>query len=245
MKASGAFLALLSAKAAAFAPPAVPAQTRLSLAEAAADAAPAKSIFDENFLDEAALLAASAFPLAPDALLARARYILGPECGIGTKDGAACLADDFEFCAAVVGPIAREAYVAALENFNLEDSFDITSNYFGLTADPLQPGRVWFLSRVVGVHTGAFLGAAPTGKEIVYPPQTMHLDFDGEGQVREFGFYTADRRQGTTGGLGGAFGFMYGVGKPLPIPECQPYRQSKRFRLLNFVGRLASKFQKK
>ena len=35
-----------------------------------------------------------------------------------------------------------------------------------------------------------------------------------------------------TGGLGGAFGYFYGVGNPLPIPECQPYRKSWQFSLL-------------
>ena len=47
-----------------------------------------------------------------------------------------------------------------------------------------------------------------------------------------------------TGGLGGAFGYFYGVGKPLPIPECQPYKPSMRFRLLNALGRFMQKFKK-
>merc|ERR1712224_826412 len=93
-----------------------------------------------------------------DELLDRAKYVLGPECGIGTEDGAECLADDFEFVA-VVGPIPRKAYLDALSNFNLADSFDITSNYFGMHVDPLQPNRVWFMNRVKGIHTGNFLGA--------------------------------------------------------------------------------------
>ena len=50
-----------------------------------------------------------------------------------------------------------------------------------------------------------------------------------------------DRRQGNTGGLGGAFGYFYGTGNPLPIPECQPYKKSKRFALLGLVGRLGKK----
>ena len=39
-----------------------------------------------------------------------------------------------------------------------------------------------------------------------------------------------------SGGLGGAFGYFYGVGRPLPIPECQPYRPSFRFRMLGYLG---------
>lgn len=201
-------------------------------------------MFDE-FLNEKELLDQSTFPIKPDALMDRAKYVLGPDCGIGTLDDAKCLAENFEFIAAVVGPIPRAAYLDALTNFNLADSFDITSNYFGMHVDPLQPNRVWFMNRVRGVHTGDFMGASPTGNEIIYPPQTLHLDFNEDGNVTEFGFYTSDRRQGSTGGLGGAFGFMYGVGKPLPIPECQPYRPSKRFRLLQVIGKVAEKFQKK
>ena len=53
-----------------------------------------------------------------------------------------------------------------------------------------------------------------------------------------------DRRQGNTGGLGGAFAFFYGTGNPLPIPECQPYKPSKRFRFLNFLGKIQKKFAK-
>ena len=57
------------------------------------------------------------------------------------------------------------------------------------------------------------------------------------------GFYVVDRRQGNTGGLGGAFGYFYGTGNPLPIPECQPYKPSKRFRLLNLVGRIGARLK--
>ena len=72
-------------------------------------------------------------------------------------------------------------------------------------------------------------------------PHRLH----GRGLVKEIGFYVIDRRVGNTGGLGGAFAFFYGTGNPLPIPECQPYKPSKRFRLLNFVGKLGAKFAKK
>ena len=85
------------------------------------------------------------------------------------------------------------------------------------------------------------MGAEPTGKEIIYPPQTFHLDFDKEGKVTEFGFYTVDRHQGTTGGLGGAFGFFYAVGKPLPFREAKPFKKSFRFRLLTTIGNFVNK----
>lgn len=68
-------------------------------------------------VDEAAMFAASTFPIEPDALIERAKEVL--EAGVGTKDGGACLAPDFEFCAAVVGPLGREQYLGALGNFRV------------------------------------------------------------------------------------------------------------------------------
>ena len=72
-------------------------------------------------VDEAAMLAASTFPIKPPELIERAKQVL--EAGVGTKDEGKCLADDFEFCAAVVGPLGREEYLAALGSFKLEDAF--------------------------------------------------------------------------------------------------------------------------
>ena len=188
---------------------------------------------------------ASTFPIKPDDLILRAKEVLGPDIGIGTLDDGACLADDFEFCAAVVGPIPKEDYLGALDTFKLQDSFDIESNYFGWTVDPMQTNRVWFMGRSIAQHKDTFSGVKATGKELVLPPQQFHLDFNEEGLVKEIGFYTVDRRQGNTGGLGGAFGYFYGVGKPLPIREAQPFKPSKRYRFLQFIGNLAKKFQKK
>ena len=93
------------------------------------------------------------------------------------------------------------------------------------------------------------MGAQPEGTKddgvLTLPPQLLHMDFTDTGLVKEFGFYTVDRRQGNTGGLGGAFGYFYGVGKPLPIPECQPYKRSFRFRMLGLLGQLGKKLAQK
>jgi hypothetical protein len=193
--------------------------------------------------------ASSTFPIRPDSLLIRAREVLSPEIEIGTKDGGACLSPDFEFVAAVVGPIPRDEYLEALATFKLGDSFDIEQNYFGFTVDPIQTNRVWFFTRQVARHVAPFMGASPAntndGGVLTLPPQLMHMDFDPDGLVREFGFYTVDRRQGNTGGLGGAFGYFYGVGRPLPIPECRPYSPSFRFRMLGYIGKLGKMLSKK
>ena len=242
---SALFVATAATGASAFAPNRPFSSPSSSLAMATATGpAPAVMEILEAPTNNTTSAASGGFAIAPDDLVALAKDIL-VEKGIGTKDGGACLAEDFEFVAAVVGPIPKEAYLKALGGFRIEDGFDLTNKFFGFSVDPTQPNRVWFFQRLEAVHTGTFMGAEPTGKEITYPPQANHMDFDEEGKVTEFGFYTVDRRQGDTGGLGGAFGLMYAVGKPLPIPECQPYKPSKRFRFLQLVGRLGSKLQKK
>jgi len=194
-------------------------------------------------IDADALFEASTFPISPQKLISRAKEVLNPEIKLGMSDDGACLADDFEFVAAVVGPIGKKEYISALASFQLEDNFDITPNFFGFSVDPMQTNRVWFFNRQEATQTKTFMGAEPTDKKLVLPVQTYHIDFNEQGQIKEFGFYTTDRRSGNTGGLGGAFGYFYGVGKPLPIPECQPYKKSKRFRLLNLVGTLMNKFK--
>lgn len=233
------FLLVTAATSSAF----TPGNTAGRVTKALQSTASQDTMFGE-FVDEAQLLNASSFAIPPEKLMERAKEVLSPEIGLGVKDGGECLADDFEFCAAVVGPIGKEEYLSALGSFKLEDSFDIQTNHFGLSVDPLQPNRVWLFNRVRATHTGKFMGAEPTGKKIEYPPQIQHIDFNEDGKITEYGFYTADRRQGNTGGLGGAFGFMYGIGKPLPIPECQPFKRSWRFRMLGFIGGLAQKLQK-
>ena len=224
--------------------------------------------------------------------------------GIGTKDEGACLAEGFEFCAPVVGPLPKEEYLKALASFKLEETFDLNAQYHLFRVDPTQTNRVWFHTRTLGKHVNDSPRFGPaSGKEIINPPQCMHLDFTADGLVKEFGFYTArmrrprvmatsihrvdgresrgkrrrrgrrwappralteasrrrrqwrrlltsqhpqvDRRQGNTGGLGGAFAFFYGVGRSLPIPEMKPYKPSKRFRLFQLLGKLQSKFSKK
>lgn len=240
---AAAFLALAAHSSAAFT--GTPATTHKNAASAMHMSTSSSSpVTLVGAVDEEALLAASAFPIAADDLIARAKEVLNPAVKLGQADGGACLADDFEFVAAVVGPIGKDEYLNALGSFKLEDSFEIQPNFFGFSVDPLQTNRVWFFTRQEGTHVAEFMGAKATGNTLVLPPQAHHIDFDKDGKIKEFGFYTCDRRQGNTGGLGGAFGYFYGVGKPLPIPECQPYKKSFRFRLLGFVGSLARKLKR-
>ena len=232
-------LLVLAASTAAFAPTQQHTQRISSfLSAASTELIPgeldAKAAFDE-----------SKFAIAPDDLIQRAKDVLKPEVGIGTKDGGACLAEDFKFCAAVVGPIDKEAYLNALGTFKLEDSFDINQNMFGFTVSPVQPNRVYWFSNANATMTAEFAGQKEIVEEpLVFPPQCFHMDFRASGKVTEVGFYTVDRQYGNTGGLGGAFGFFYGVGKPLPFKEAQPFKPSFRYRMLQKIGRLAEKLKK-
>ena len=76
----------------------------------------------------------------------------GFHAGIGTKDEGACLAEGFEFCAPVVGPLPKEEYLKALASFKLEETFDLNAQYHLFRVDPTQTNRVWFHTRTLGKH---------------------------------------------------------------------------------------------
>jgi hypothetical protein len=198
-------------------------------------------------VDVAKAFADSTFPIAPDDLIIRAKQILSPEVNIGTMDGGACLADNFVFCAAVVGPLPKEEYLEALGTFNLAASFDIQTNMFGFSVSPVQTNRVYWFSYAEATLKAPFFGADPKDvkDDLIFPPQVFHMDFNEDGKVTEFGFYTVDRQYGNTGGIGGALGFFYGVGKPLPFPEARPFKPSFRFRMLQLLGKLQKMTKKK
>mmetsp|Transcript_67594 Transcript_67594/g.108890 ORF Transcript_67594/g.108890 Transcript_67594/m.108890 type:complete len:307 (-) Transcript_67594:110-1030(-) len=189
-------------------------------------------------VDEDAMLAKSNFAIKPADLISVCKEVLGRGVGVmagGEKD----LASDFEFCAPVVGPIGKEEYLQALGTFKILDAFpDSNPNYHFFRVDPFEPDRVWFQTRKTGTNTGEFMKKPPTGKALVFPPEAYSIRFNEQGKVKEFTVgYPMDRRVGNTGGLGGAFGYFYGVGNPLPIPECKPFRRSWQLRLLSWVGK--------
>ena len=89
-------------------------------ASAFSSTAPAAPVLAQE-VDVEAAFASSTFPISPDDLTAKCKSYLSPEVLIGTKDGGACLGEDFEFVAAVVGPIPKDEYLDALDTFKLED----------------------------------------------------------------------------------------------------------------------------
>ena len=103
----------------------------------------------------------------------------------------------------------------------------------------VEGNRVWYIARGRGTNTGPLLPFAPTptNKELVNPPQACSLSFNEAGLVTKYTIgYVMDRTVGTTGGLGGLYGVLYSIGKPLPFPEAHPWNMSKRYRLFNKVG---------
>merc|ERR1719356_250982 len=109
----------------------------------------------------------------------------------------------------------------------------------------MQTNRVWFYGRSISKQTAPFAGVEPANRVLTLPPQSFHLDFNKDGLVKEVGFYTVDRAQGNTGGLGGAFAYFYGVGRPLPFKEANPYRPSFRYWTIQQFGKFFAMFQKK
>merc|ERR1712194_408797 len=89
-------------------------------------------------VDEEALLAQSTFAITPEDLIKRCKEVLA--AGVGTRDGGADFAEDFEFCAPVVGPIGKKQYLNALGTFKIEDAFpDSNPNYHFFRVDPFEP----------------------------------------------------------------------------------------------------------
>lgn len=203
-------------------------------------------------VDEAALLAASDFPIAPADLIQKCKFVIQSQ-QTGLQDGSLdenLFADDFRFCAPFVGGrtqrpgmndplpgLPKGEYLKALKSFDLLSAFpDMQNNYHAFRVDPFEPERVWFQTRATATHTGSLMGQPPTGKKLELPPQAFSMTFNAAGQVTLFNVGNViDRTVGNTGGLGGAFGFFYATGQPLPFPECQPFEPSPQFKFLGVL----------
>lgn len=199
-----------------------------------------------TILNENAMLTAQNFPISPKELITKAKYALTKDSGVLEPS---LWSEEFEFCAPYVGPLSKTEFLEAANGFQIYDAFsDFDNRYYNLNCDPLEPGRVWFMTRLTATNDGIglFGKKEPTNKTVHLPPQMYSFLFDKEGLIRELTVgYAVDRRQGNTGGLGGMFGVFYGIGQALPFPEGKPYQLSRRFRLFTQVGNLVSKLTKK
>merc|ERR1712217_940812 len=163
----------------------------------------------------------------------------------GTAEGCnSLLSDDFQFVGPIVGPLDKTEFINAFGSFKLKDAVpDIKDNSW-FQVDPLEPNRVWWFSRTTGTHTGVLkFGTAypPTGRAISLPPQAQSMLFKEDGKCYTITVgYCMDKRIGNTDGVGGVFGILKAVGKPLPFPEGKAlYNPSLRIDGLEHIAQAA------
>lgn len=196
-------------------------------------------------LDTNAMLAKSTFKIKPNALIERCKAVV--DRGIGIKNSED-LADDFKFQFPIIGPLSKSEYLTTVGGFSLGQMFPGFDNalYHDFRVDPYLPNRVWFTARFSAVHSGDGPFGKATGVLVTCPPQTISLTFNEEGRVTKYtGGYVMDKEIGNSGGLGGIFGPLFAIGRPLPFPEARPWTPSIQYRLFNFVGNLAASLSKK
>jgi len=195
-------------------------------------------------LDVEATLSHSTFPIKPTELICKAKEVLASEFGTAEGCDGSCLADDFQFVAPIVGPLSKAEFLGAFGSFKLKDAIPDLKDNSWFQVDPLEPNRVWFFSRATGTHTGPLNFGAPipaTGRSIQMPPQAQSMLFDEQGKCYTLTVgYCMDKRIGKTEGLGGVFGILKAVGKPLPFPEAQQlYTPSLRYEAFEHVAKAA------
>ena len=199
-------------------------------------------------LDVPATLKNSTFPIQPEDLLLKARAVLASDFGTAEGCDGSCLADDFQFVAPIVGPLNKAAFLRAFGSFKITDAMPDISDNMWLQVDPLEPNRVWWFSRMTGTHTGVLNFGGQrykgTGKRVSMPPQAQSLLFDAAGKVYTITVgYAMDKRIGNTEGLGGVFGIVKAVGKPLPFSEGQRlFTPTLRFEALERIGKAVEGF---
>ena len=151
------------------------------------------------------------------------RQQLGPT---NAQDLEAALDESFEFVAPLVGPLSKQAIIAATTGLDLGAAIpDFDARYHDFRSDPDDPLRVWMTMRVTGTQTGSLSFAGTTAEPstpptvVESPPEAVSLRFTEDGRLVELTTgYPMDKRVGTTGGLGGIFGILEALGQPLPTP---------------------------
>ena len=180
---------------------------------------------------------------SPDELMAIAKKFLVTSNGLGGDPD--MLADDFIFEGPVVGPLPKKDFVQAIGNVDFAKAFPHWKpQFYGFYVDPLDPlgNRVCYTAKGEGVNEGPLMPFAPTAthKTVVNPPQACSITIDhASGLITRYTIgYVTDRTVGNTGGLGGLYGILYAIGRPLPFPEAQPWKKSIPYKLFQAVGAL-------
>ena len=165
---------------------------------------------------------ADAAEALPDArLLELAAALLAADYGAAD---AGLLAERFEFCGPVVGPLDKPRFLGALSAMAIKEGLpDLQYHVRDAAVDPYDVNRVWYTVAPTGTHTAPLrlFGEthAPTGRTWASPPERGSMTFDGEGRcIALTGGYVMDRRMGNTDGLGGVYGLCAALGLPPPSP---------------------------
>ena len=180
---------------------------------------------------------------SPDELITIAKRFLKSSNGLGGD--ADMLAESFIFEGPVVGPLKKEEFVTAIGSVDFTTAFpNWTPQFYGFFVDPLEveQNRVWYTARGEGVNSGPLLPFAPepTNNMVINPPQVCSLTINHDsGLIERYTIgYVADRNVGNTGGLGGLYGILYALGKPLPFPEANPWKKSWQYAFFQKLGAL-------
>eukprot|EP00747_Dinoflagellata_sp_TGD_P185639 gnl/TRDRNA2_/TRDRNA2_42263_c0_seq1.p1 gnl/TRDRNA2_/TRDRNA2_42263_c0~~gnl/TRDRNA2_/TRDRNA2_42263_c0_seq1.p1 ORF type:complete len:321 (+),score=61.50 gnl/TRDRNA2_/TRDRNA2_42263_c0_seq1:62-1024(+) len=129
------------------------------------------------------------------------------------------LDDDFVFRAPVVGPLNKQDYVDTMRKLAPHSGFpDLSPNAFGFTIDPKEPYKIWHFVRTTGTHTQQWDAGGikfdATFKKVELPTESIHMLWTPEGKVKGlFPGYVVNKFEGNSGGLGAAFGLLYGIGQ--------------------------------
>jgi len=219
-----------------------------------------KSVFVANIDDQEILSLpmfideSSSSSSAPLALLTKEEMILIAKRFLASSGGLggdpSMLSPSFTFEGPVVGPLGKQEFVDAIGSVDFKAAFpDYQSEFYGFHVDPFEGDRVWYTARGRGKNTGPLVPFVPetsgTGKTVVNPPQVCSITLDhSTGLITKYTIgYVVDRTVGNTGGLGGLYGILYALGRPLPFPEAKPWQKSIQYDLFQKVGGLLQKLQ--
>ena len=186
--------------------------------------------------------------LPAETLISIAKRFLMKSKGIG-GDGE-LLSESFVFEGPVVGPLGKEEFVEAIGQVDFEAGFpDWKAQFYNFQVDVFDPERVWYMAKGEGTNTGPFPtkdSLPATYKKVINPPQICSLTIDpNTGLIKKYTIgYVADRNVGNTGGLGGLYGILYAIGRPLPFPEALPWKPSLPYQAFQKLGGLMRKLQK-
>jgi len=197
----------------------------------------------EGLLDAEKEVQKSTFPIPAEDLISLAKAWIASASDDEPTDW---LAHDFRFVAPVVGPFGKDEFMDSLKSFELKKGFpNLSPNYHHFRVDPFEPNRVWFSLKYIGTNSGPIMGRPATGKSVESPVQAHSVTFNEKGEITKLTIgYVLDKETGNTGGLGGVFGLLYGIGYGLPFPEAQPWKPSPIYGTLMRGNRLFQDFFK-